>query len=74
TVLFAGSLNNRQRNFCWLHITNATEPYRKLIRGRKASQEKMTMCIPGLSAPLAAAAKAVVVDFSSGLTPRTGGI
>ncbi|MEP9269404.1 hypothetical protein, partial [Enterobacter asburiae] len=33
--------------------------YRKLIRRRKASQEKMTMCTPGLTAPLAVAAKAV---------------
>jgi len=26
TILFAGCLNKRQRNFCQLHVTNATEP------------------------------------------------
>jgi hypothetical protein len=33
------------------------DDYRKLIRRRKASQEKMTMCTPGLTAPLAARVK-----------------
>jgi hypothetical protein len=33
------------------------DDYRKLIRRRKASQEKMTMCTPGLIAPLAARVK-----------------
>ncbi|WP_213091534.1 hypothetical protein, partial [Escherichia coli] len=40
------------------------DDYRKLIRRRKASQEKMTMCTPGLTAPLAAAAKAVTSFFT----------
>ncbi|EBN1326357.1 hypothetical protein C9524_25270 [Salmonella enterica] len=31
--------------------------YRKQIRSRRASQEKMTMCTGGLSAPYAAMAK-----------------
>ncbi|WP_222422329.1 hypothetical protein, partial [Yersinia mollaretii] len=43
TILSVGHLNNRQRNFCQLHITNATEPGRQLSCSAEMRSKRMNL-------------------------------